>query len=128
VATHVAHHDPHAVFGGHRLVQVAADGRAPVGGQLGRGDAQAVEPWRQGPQQHALGGAGDLAHLPELAQEGAPDVDDEPGADGEEHGTGDDPRAEPALLGERTGQLVRDRHTAPGRREPQGEETPGGCL
>ncbi len=53
VSTHVAHDDPYTVLGGDHLVQVAADVRAVVGGELGRGDVEAVDAWRQRSQQHA---------------------------------------------------------------------------
>ncbi|GDY72730.1 hypothetical protein SAVCW2_10550 [Streptomyces avermitilis] len=128
VPPYIAYHHAYAVLGGDHLVQIAADGGAAVGGELGRRDVQPADPRRQRPQQHALGGARDLAGLSQLPQQCVSDLKDQPGADGEEHGAGDDPRAEPVLLRERAGQFVGDRRRAPdgGQRYRQRPpETPG---
>ncbi|MGW6960064.1 SpoIIE family protein phosphatase [Streptomyces chartreusis] len=125
VAADVTHHRAYAVLGGDDLVQVAADPGTAVRGELRRGDVQPVDARWQRPQQHALRGTGHLAHLPELTHQGPPDVQDQPGPHGEEDGAGHDPRTEAVLLGERAGQLVGDRHRAPGGGQPEREHLAG---
>jgi hypothetical protein len=128
VPADVAHHDPHTVLGADHLVQVSPDGGPAVGGELGRGDVQPVDARRQRAKEGALGGPRDLADLPELAQQPASDVQHQARADGEEDGAADDPGAEPVLLGERTGQFVRDRRRAPHGGQPHLQHPPQSLL
>lgn len=123
VAADIAHDDPYTVFRGDGLVQVAADGGAPVGGHLGRGHGEPVDERGQRPQHRALGGARDLAGISELPQQGTPHMDDQSGAHREEHGAAGDPRAQAVLLRERAAQLVRDRDGAPHRGQPERQHT-----
>ncbi|GAB2748601.1 hypothetical protein GCM10027072_51530 [Streptomyces bullii] len=121
VSADVAHHGPYAVLGGDDLVQVAADGGAPVGGELGRGDVQPVDARRQPPYQDALGGIRHPARLTQLTQQRPPDMDDDPRADRDEDGAGGDPCPQPVVLGERTDQLERHRRGPPDGGQSEGE-------
>ncbi len=113
VPAYVPHHHPDPVLGGDGLVQIAADARAPVGGELRGGDIDPVETRRQRTQDDVLRGPRDPPGEPQLPEQSAPDMEYESGADGEEHGTGDDARPEPVLLGERAAELVADRDGSP---------------
>ncbi len=97
VPAYVTHHGPYAVLGGDGLVQVAADLRPTLRRQLGGGNVQPVDPRRRRPQQRVLRGTSDPAQLAQLAHQRVPHMQDQRGTDGEEDGTGDDPRLEMGL-------------------------------
>lgn len=122
VAADVADDGPYAVLGGRHFVQVAADAGAPVRGEVDGGDGQTLDPWRRGPQQHALGGLGDPAGVTDLAEHAAPEVQDDPGSHGAQHGAADQARAEGVVPGERAGQPVGHRDGAPRRRHREGAQ------